>query len=306
MDTQRQSGDSHRFIQLSGHTDSFVPSEYHTVLKKVTTVEDETTPYGTKFSELSAYRLIMKDSKLKRFTPTLKGYKVHGETYFVELEDLTHTFDIAKRTLVDIKIGRRTYTRIEASSNKKRRDMYTKAVNMAPQSLSVEDHTDKAITKAKYLKLRDDCSTSTNLGFRLEASRLPGMEVRKGYDLMSARRDVEQVLLHHVGQPHIRVQLCERLREMREVIQTSAFFKENEVIGTSLLLVHDGIRSGIWIIDFANVLHVKNTPENIKENFAADYLAGIDSLIEVSVNSSIICFYYIKSQFQILDSTTQV
>ncbi|KAI1705369.1 inositol polyphosphate kinase domain-containing protein [Ditylenchus destructor] len=114
----------------------------------------------------------MKERKLKPFIPTLLGYKEHGEACFVELEDLTHTFDIAKRTLLDIKIGCRSYTRMEAASNKKCTDMYMKAVNLAPHALSVAEHTDMAITKAKYLKLRDDCSTSSKFGFRIEASRV--------------------------------------------------------------------------------------------------------------------------------------
>lgn len=61
-----------------------------------------------------------------------------------------------------------------------------------------------------------------------------------------------------------------------------------QIIGSSLLIIHDGKRAGAWMIDFAKTVSL---PESIKTdhrslwsngNHEDGYLTGLDNLILVS------------------------
>ena len=77
----------------------------------------------------------------------------------------------------------------------------------------------------------------------------------------------------------------ERLKEIRSALEKSQFFKSHELIGSSLLFVHNEERCGVWLIDFAKTIplpaevtvsHAKPWTEGTHED---GYLIGIDNLI---------------------------
>lgn len=99
-------------------------------------------------------------------------------------------------------------------------------------------------------------------------------------------------------------QYIERLKSIRATLQRSEFFRTHEVIGSSLLFVHDRNKASIWLIDFAKTISLPaNTEISHKSewrvgNHEDGYLIGINNLItifdELRNDSS-------KSTFQMCD-----
>lgn len=50
-----------------------------------------------------------------------------------------------------------------------RSDMYYKMLKIEPSTLSAEEHAQKGVTKSRYLQWRDSTTTTSTLGFRIEA-----------------------------------------------------------------------------------------------------------------------------------------
>lgn len=78
-----------------------------------------------------------------------------------------------------------------------------------------------------------------------------------------------------------------RLREIKEKLQNSTFFRTHEVIGSSLLFVHDRTHASIWLIDFAKTISLPpNTEISHRHewqvgNHEDGYLIGIENLIDI-------------------------
>jgi 1D-myo-inositol-triphosphate 3-kinase len=72
-----------------------------------------------------------------------------------------------------------------------------------------------------------------------------------------------------------------RLRTIRTRCLESSFFSSHDIIGSSLLFVHDRHSAGIWMIDFEKtrprITHPKKPSD---ETTRPDgYLVGLDSII---------------------------
>lgn len=67
----------------------------------------------------------------------------------------------------------------------------------------------------------------------------------------------------------------------------SDFFQSHEVIGSSLLFVHDSTQASIWLIDFAKTVslpsgaNITHMNEWIVGNHEDGYLIGINNLIQI-------------------------
>uniref|UniRef100_A0A1A9W2Z7 Kinase n=1 Tax=Glossina brevipalpis TaxID=37001 RepID=A0A1A9W2Z7_9MUSC len=79
----------------------------------------------------------------------------------------------------------------------------------------------------------------------------------------------------------------QRLRVIRATLECSDFFRSHEVIGSSLLFVHDRKYASAWLIDFAKTVQL---PENHEINHFTTwkvgnhedgYLIGINNLIDI-------------------------
>ncbi|OWK09525.1 ITPKA [Cervus elaphus hippelaphus] len=79
-----------------------------------------------------------------------------------------------------------------------------------------------------------------------------------------------------------------RLQQIRDTLEVSEFFRRHEVIGSSLLFVHDHChRAGVWLIDFGKTTplpdgqtldHRRPWEEGNRED---GYLLGLDNLIGI-------------------------
>lgn len=79
----------------------------------------------------------------------------------------------------------------------------------------------------------------------------------------------------------------QRLKAIRATLECSDFFQTHEVIGSSLLFVHDRCQASVWLIDFAKTVVL---PGDIKINHGSvwsvgnhedGYLIGINNLIDI-------------------------
>lgn len=87
----------------------------------------------------------------------------------------------------------------------------------------------------------------------------------------------------------IQPRYIQRLRAIRATLAVSEFFQTHEVIGSSLLFVHDQTHASIWLIDFAKTVELP--PQLRIDHYSAwkvgnhedGYLIGINNLIDIFV-----------------------
>lgn len=80
----------------------------------------------------------------------------------------------------------------------------------------------------------------------------------------------------------------QRLRAIKATLEVSEFFATHEVIGSSLLFVHDADKANIWLIDFAKsrllppgVPPITHKAPWIEGNHEDGYLIGLRNLIDI-------------------------
>lgn len=79
------------------------------------------------------------------------------------------------------------------------------------------------------------------------------------------------------------------MRAIRATLAVSEFFQTHEVIGSSLLFVHDQAHASVWLIDFAKTVALP--PQMNIDHYSAwkvgnhedGYLIGINNLIDIFV-----------------------
>lgn len=120
---------------------------------------------------------LMKD-ELAEFVP--KYYStvtVNGEQY-LELQDLLAGF--TNPSIMDIKMGTRTYleSELQTASDKQklRKDMYEKMVAVDPNAPTAKEHEQMAVLKSRYMQWREELSSTSTLGFRIDGVKLTEFE----------------------------------------------------------------------------------------------------------------------------------
>lgn len=87
--------------------------------------------------------------------------------------------------------------------------------------------------------------------------------------------------------PLFQAKYAQRLRAIRATLHRSDFFLTHEVIGSSLLFVHDRKQASIWLIDFAKTVQLPEKTEITHSNnwsvgnHEDGYLIGINNLIGI-------------------------
>ncbi|KAK1793504.1 hypothetical protein P4O66_011873 [Electrophorus voltai] len=193
---------------------------------------------------------------LQRFVPTYRGVVERDGELYLQMSDLLTSFD--GPNVMDCKMGMRTYLEeelVRARENPKlRRDLYKKMVEVDEQAPTAEEHRQQAVTKPRYMQWRETLSSTNTLGFRIEGVK--GSYIR-------------------------------RLNDIRHTLKVSEFFMKHEVIGSSLLFIHDRTeRAEVWLIDFGKTTallegqildHCRPWQEGNRED---GYLWGLDNLLQ--------------------------
>ena len=267
------------WVQLSGHEGSFAPAGPGTIWKK-------SSPDKV---EIEAYKKLMKDP-LGSMVPHFYKDVEYNNEYFIEMKDLL--YDFKNPAVMDIKMGTRTFLETEVANNKARSDLYEKMVKVDPTAPTPEELETKAITKLRYMQFRENLSSSAELGFRIEGFKVHGEEPTKDLKMLKSKEEVCKTMRQFLnGSEKVRLRLIERLQKLRTILEKSPFFSQHEVIGSSILIIHDGKRAGAWMIDFAKTVPL---PEGVtidhrsrwsNGNHEDGYLSGLDNLIMVLKDS---------------------
>lgn len=246
--------------------------------------------------ELNVYEALQSDRLASDgFTARFHGTTVRCQQSlddgfrWLRLENLTH--GCKKACVMDCKMGTRTFLESEVKNTKLRADLAEKMIKQGGGDLLTEDERANGITKLKYMQFREATSSSSTLGWRLEAIVLPansdeeaaeeeGAETTTKIDTKKLQErpeilDAIRTFLSAADDEHrhaVAEAMLERLVSLRAALEASPFFKTHEVIGSSLLFVYDaaypmgrpasasatasrgGGRNtapGCWMIDFA-------------------------------------------------------
>uniref|UniRef100_A0A182NMU1 Kinase n=1 Tax=Anopheles dirus TaxID=7168 RepID=A0A182NMU1_9DIPT len=268
------------WVQLAGHQGNFKAGpDQGTVLKKLCPKEEK------------CFKVLMKDV-LRPYVPEYKGQvnSEDGESTYIQLQDLLS--DFYQPCVMDCKIGVRTYLEEELSKAKEkpklRKDMYEKMIQIDQNAPTDEEHRAKGVTKPRYMVWRETISSTSTLGFRIEGIKKSDGTSSKDFKTTKSRDQICEAFREFAdGFPHAMPKYIQRLKAIRATLEYSEFFKSHEVIGSSLLFVHDRHKASVWLIDFAKTVAL---PENVAithdskwkvGNHEDGYLIGINNLIEI-------------------------
>ncbi|XP_073460971.1 inositol-trisphosphate 3-kinase B-like [Aquarana catesbeiana] len=265
------------WVQLAGHEGNFKASERGHILKKFSPIEN------------ACLEALMEDI-LRPYVPSYHGLvEREGQTY-IKMEDLL--MGLEAPSIMDCKMGFRTYLEDELAKAllkpTPRKDLYNKMVALDSQAPTLEEHLQKAVTKPRYMQWRESVSSTAMLGFRIEGVTIEAGSVKKNFKKMKSREQImETFVIFTKSRQDILVAYVKRLESMQAALKESEFFRTHEVIGSSLLFVHD--RRGtanIWMIDFGKTT-VTPAHISLRHDVAWEpgthedgYLLGLQNLID--------------------------
>lgn len=259
-------------------------------------------------AEVAIYRKFsdeFSDDPVKPFLPEFFGVvegldKEGAKSSFLHMGNLLHPFESAK--VMDVKLGVRTYVEAELDNPKPRPDLYKKLAEMFPDLVTEEERSSGAITKCRWLSVRDASSSSGRLGYRIDGTagyvagdvkHLSDTEETQGAFLSfaeaagAAGEDADPFSERQGVVAHIAQGMLKEMRLLRSAMEKSSFVRVHEAIGSSLLLVADATgRAGVFWIDFAKTCPV---PEGLATthrrpwkpgNHEDGILLGLDNMID--------------------------
>ncbi|XP_039597407.1 inositol-trisphosphate 3-kinase A [Polypterus senegalus] len=266
------------WVQLAGHKGSFKAGEEGTILKKFSE------------NEKACFERLMNDI-LHSYVPNYHGVVDRDGEYFLRLTDLLAEFD--GPCVMDCKMGVRTYLEEELvrarERPKLRKDMYKKMMEVDPNAPTDEEHTQQAVTKPRYMQWRETQSSTNTLGFRIEGIKKADGTCNTDFKKTRTKEEVAQVIKDFVeNNRNILKSYLTKLEEIRSILDRSEFFKRHEVIGSSLLFIHDHKQLvRVWLIDFGKTTllpdgqtlhHCVPWCEGNRED---GYLWGLDNMVNL-------------------------
>uniref|UniRef100_A0A3Q0S6R8 Kinase n=1 Tax=Amphilophus citrinellus TaxID=61819 RepID=A0A3Q0S6R8_AMPCI len=259
------------WVQLAGHA-NFQAGEYGRLLKRYCE------------SEQHCLEKLMKDT-LRPYVPGYHGVVQKEEQDYNLMDDLLAEFD--SPSIMDCKMGS-TYLEEELTKARERprlrKDMYEKMVAVDPGAPTEEERAQQGILKPRYMQWRETLSSTATLGFRIEGIKKADGTCNTNFKKTKHREQVMQALEDFVdGNTQIL-----RLEELRSVLEQSQFFRTHEVVGSSLLFVHDASgKAKVWMIDFGKTVPLPS-PQTLDHrtpwmegNREDGYLWGLDNLIDI-------------------------
>ncbi|XP_042194181.1 inositol-trisphosphate 3-kinase A [Callorhinchus milii] len=266
------------WIQLAGHQGGFKAGDSGRILKKYSEIER------------LCFEQLVTDS-LGAFVPRYHGMIERDEERYIQLDDLLAEFD--EPCVMDCKMGRRTYLEEELmkahEKPRLRTDMYQKMVEVDPLAPTPQEHTQQAVVKARYMQWRETLSSTVTLGFRIEGIKRSDGNCSTNFKRTKTKEQILQVFQDFVeNNKNILKNYLVRLQKIRQVLESSEFFRRHEVIGSSLLFIHDkNEKAKVWLIDFGKTTKVPSgqtlnhrTPWQ-EGNREDGYLWGLDNLIDI-------------------------
>ncbi|KAL2305902.1 hypothetical protein Nmel_003795, partial [Mimus melanotis] len=310
------------WIQLAGHAEDTESSPHHPKQ-----VPDCPLSSSGSFKAAANGRILKKHCEseqrcldrlmndvLKPYVPAYHGDVVKDGERYNQMEDLLAEFD--SPCVMDCKMGVRTYLEEELIKARKkpslRKDMYQKMIEVDPDAPTEEENVLRAVTKPRYMQWRETISSTATLGFRIEGikvslaccagqgiswwecllARLTEKEdgtVNRDFKKTRTKEQVMEAFNEFTrGNRNVLNSYLNRLKGIRATLETSPFFKCHEVIGSSLLFIHDKQEQAkVWMIDFGKTTPLPegqvlqhNVPW-VEGNREDGYLWGLDNLIQI-------------------------
>ncbi|XP_034840614.1 inositol-trisphosphate 3-kinase homolog isoform X3 [Maniola hyperantus] len=270
---------SSEWFQLSGHPGSLAPAGPGTVWKRRAAGD-----HPAHNPERDAYEALAACPQMRSAIPRYYRELEYGGEHFIELQDLLHGF--RDPHVMDVKMGTRTFLEDEVSNARARHDLYEKMVRLDPNAPTEAEHAARAVTKLRYMQFREQCSSSAEQGFRIEAVKLPGQPPLTDLQRVREPKQLTATIARFLGNDdRARRAIAARLREIKSSFEKSDFFKKHEIVGSSIFIIYDDERVGAWLIDFGKTRRV---PDDIKithrecwqqGNHEEGFLYGLDRLI---------------------------
>ncbi|XP_056152424.1 inositol-trisphosphate 3-kinase A [Lampris incognitus] len=272
------------WVQLAGHKGNFKAADEGTILKKFCE------------NEMQCFEKLKGDA-LQPFVPGYHGVVEREGESFLHMTDLLVNFDLPN--VMDCKMGIRTYLEEELvrarERPKLRKDLYEKMVEVDSEGPTPQEHLQRAVTKPRYMQWRETLSSTHTLGFRIEGIKKSDGSCQTDFKRTRLKEDVTRAFEDFAGgNTNIVKSYLSRLTEIQQALEISEFFMRHEVIGSSLLFIHDHTgRAEVWLIDFGKTTALPegqmlkhNVPWQ-EGNREDGYLWGLDNLIHTleSVNS---------------------
>lgn len=228
---------------------------------------------------------------LKDFVPKYNGtVKDEEGKSFIELEDLLSTFH--DPCIMDCKMGVRTYLEEDLEKSEQdpepREDLYKKMIAIDPDAPTAKEKEEQKLLKPRYMIWRESLSSSQELGFRIEAiKKSPGL-MSKDFQRIKERDEVYKQIKEFLADSLPRaIQYLQRLIDLRSTCLQSNFFRTHELIGSSLLFVHDRNKASIWMIDFGKTrplissMEIHHDRPWTRGSHEDGYFIGLDNLISL-------------------------
>ncbi|XP_037630582.1 inositol-trisphosphate 3-kinase Cb [Sebastes umbrosus] len=266
------------WVQLAGHAGNFQAGEYGRLLKRFCECEQQ------------CLQKLMTDT-LRPYVPGYYGVVQRDEQDYNLMDDLLADFD--SPSIMDCKMGSRTYLEEELIKARERprlrKDMYEKMVAVDPGAPTEQEKLQQGVIKPRYMQWRETLSSTATLGFRIEGIKKADGTCNTNFKKTKHREQVMQALEDFVaGNTQILKLYLQRLEELRSVLEQSQFFRTHEVVGSSLLFVHDASgKARVWMIDFGKTVPLPEprtldhrTPW-VEGNREDGYLWGLDNLIDI-------------------------
>ncbi|XP_061575414.1 inositol-trisphosphate 3-kinase Cb [Cololabis saira] len=266
------------WVQLAGHAGNFLAGENGYVLKRYCE------------SEQQCLQKLMKDS-LRRFVPGYYGVEQRDDQDYNKMEDLLADFD--SPSIMDCKMGCRTYLEEELTKARERprlrKDMYEKMVEVDPGAPTEQERAQQGVLKPRYMQWRETLSSTATMGFRIEGIKKADGTCNTSFKKTKHKEQVMQALKDFVdGGANLLKLYLQQLEQLRVVLEQSHFFKTHEVVGSSILFVHDATGTArVWMIDFGKTaplpppLTLDHRTPWTEGNREDGYLWGLDNLIDI-------------------------
>ncbi|EDQ91117.1 uncharacterized protein MONBRDRAFT_24063 [Monosiga brevicollis MX1] len=269
------------FIQLAGHKGDFISGQGGIIYKKSSVLEK------------AALESLMSDV-LKPMVPLyFKAVQIEdsqgSKAEYLEMQDLLGNF--TDPSVMDIKLGVRTFLESEVIKTTRRPDLLQKMMKLDPDE-PTEEEKEHGITKLRYMMFRERLSSTNTLGLRVEAVKKAHEPPRNDFQRVKLRSEVFRVIESFFPprdtepELHDRVKrrILDRLEAMRDKLPVSSFFKCHELIGSSLLFIYDSTgKAGVWMIDFGKTSRVdKEIHHDLPWKLGSQedgYLIGLDNII---------------------------
>ncbi|XP_026862370.1 inositol-trisphosphate 3-kinase C isoform X2 [Electrophorus electricus] len=266
------------WVQVVGHAGNFQTGNDGKLLKKYCACEQQ------------CLQKLMEDV-LQPFVPGYHGVTQRDGQDYNLMDNLLTYFE--SPCIMDCKMGSRTYLEEELKKACKhpqpRADMYEKMVAVDPEAPTPEERAQQAVLKTRYMQWRETLSSTATLGFRIEGIKKSDGSCNTNFKKTKHKDEVMQALEDFVDSNiSILTSYQKRLKELRCELEKSDFFKTHEVVGSSLLFVHDHKgRAGVWMIDFGKTapmpspLTLDHRSPWVEGNREDGYLWGLDNFIDI-------------------------